>query len=633
MQRIWKQLFAAVLLVSRPDLACATTTGSAFDLCLKAKAALEKIDRCSTVISTSRKRAQLERAYLRRGNAYKEIDRLEEAAKDFTEIIQLNPKIAGYYDNRQNVLKLLFRFNEALEDANRTVQLAPNQSFVYLSRAILYETMQRYDEALQDYTSGISINPGDAGLYVARGRIFAREGQANEAIADFAKALDIEPENRLALRERGFSFRSVGQIDAAIRDLEAFARLEPGDKEAIDALNQIKPKVSAAAPAENLSPSEQAKKNTIHPGTTPSSPPSKATALQTNNQSNGPFALAVLYSITVLAALALFGIILNGSQAAPKLKTLLFSFKGRLNRLHFLFVQLGIIACLFVINTSIIILLVTSPPSVLAAGLLICELLMLLPLLWIVAATTVKRLHDLNNNGYYVIIFSIPTFYVLLLLFGILNPFLDYRFTGYAFFFSLAFILFYVAALLLVPGTRGANRFGADLLPKKPGPEGMQADIVQTPLEQVEQTARLIEEKLVTAAKSAEEKLALLDEIATNRITEWMSGPPPEKWPPIVVKTYTGRESRAIAQFQSEANEMAAVGYFPVSQSWTPGHWGCGSFIVALLLCFLFVGFFVFLYMLIVPPEGTLTVTYQRRSLENEQVEANTGPTTRTNAP
>ena len=58
---------------------------------------------------------------------------------------------------------------------------------------------------------------------------------------------------------------------------------------------------------------------------------------------------------------------------------------------------------------------------------------------------------------------------------------------------------------------------------------------------------------------------------------------------------------------------MAAFGYFPTSQSWAPGQWGAGAFIVALLLCFIFIGFLVFVYMLIVRPDGTLTVTYEWR--------------------
>jgi Short C-terminal domain len=41
---------------------------------------------------------------------------------------------------------------------------------------------------------------------------------------------------------------------------------------------------------------------------------------------------------------------------------------------------------------------------------------------------------------------------------------------------------------------------------------------------------------------------------------------------------------------------------------------GCGAFLVALLLCFVLLGFLIFIYLLIVKPEGTLTVTYAKRA-------------------
>ncbi len=77
-----------------------------------------------------------------------------------------------------------------------------------------------------------------------------------------------------------------------------------------------------------------------------------------------------------------------------------------------------------------------------------------------------------------------------------------------------------------------------------------------------------------------------------------------------VVKTYRGKQEEATAEFQDDAKKMAAMGYVPSNQIWAPGSYGCGAFILALLLCFILVGFLVFIYMLIVKPAGTLTVTY-----------------------
>jgi hypothetical protein len=91
----------------------------------------------------------------------------------------------------------------------------------------------------------------------------------------------------------------------------------------------------------------------------------------------------------------------------------------------------------------------------------------------------------------------------------------------------------------------------------------------------------------------------------------------------VVIRTYKGRNNaEAIAAYQADAAEMAAQGYYPTSQSWAPGTYGCGSFLGALLLCFLLIGFVVFIYMLIVKPEGTLTVTYELRTVSISAVKA-----------
>ena len=81
----------------------------------------------------------------------------------------------------------------------------------------------------------------------------------------------------------------------------------------------------------------------------------------------------------------------------------------------------------------------------------------------------------------------------------------------------------------------------------------------------------------------------------------------------ILVKTYRGPEAEATTAFQRDAPLMAQRGYYPISQIWTPGEYGCGAFLVALVLCLLCVGIFIFFYMLIVPPPGALMVTYQYR--------------------
>tara|TARA_B110000285_G_C14844627_1_gene477007 strand:+ start:11 stop:556 length:546 start_codon:yes stop_codon:yes gene_type:complete len=87
----------------------------------------------------------------------------------------------------------------------------------------------------------------------------------------------------------------------------------------------------------------------------------------------------------------------------------------------------------------------------------------------------------------------------------------------------------------------------------------------------------------------------------------------------VIVKNYKGKQSDATSLFERDAIRMADKGYYPTSQSWAQGSYGCGSFIFALLLCILIIGLVIFIYMLVVKPDGILSVTYE---LKEENTDA-----------
>lgn len=87
-----------------------------------------------------------------------------------------------------------------------------------------------------------------------------------------------------------------------------------------------------------------------------------------------------------------------------------------------------------------------------------------------------------------------------------------------------------------------------------------------------------------------------------------------------IVKTYTGNQANAMAWFKRDAENMAKKGYHPASQVWTPGAYGAGSFILAVLLCVVLIGVLVFVYMLLVKPNGTLAVTYLLQAPQAKEI-------------
>ena len=88
--------------------------------------------------------------------------------------------------------------------------------------------------------------------------------------------------------------------------------------------------------------------------------------------------------------------------------------------------------------------------------------------------------------------------------------------------------------------------------------------------------------------------------------------------PGVLVRTYRGRTRAGAAQLSAaDADRLAATGYARVSETWMPGSWGFGVVLIGILLFFVLIGVFVIIYLLLVRPQGTLTVTYvQQRAPE-----------------
>ena len=85
--------------------------------------------------------------------------------------------------------------------------------------------------------------------------------------------------------------------------------------------------------------------------------------------------------------------------------------------------------------------------------------------------------------------------------------------------------------------------------------------------------------------------------------------------PRTLSRVFKGKPEATAQLMRDETARLEPYGYVPVSQQYVQGHWGSGAFLAALVLCLVLIGLLIFVYMLLVEPEGTLTVTYERRAL------------------
>lgn len=85
----------------------------------------------------------------------------------------------------------------------------------------------------------------------------------------------------------------------------------------------------------------------------------------------------------------------------------------------------------------------------------------------------------------------------------------------------------------------------------------------------------------------------------------------------VILRTFRADSPASAARwYQADLSDLVDHGYLPATQTWQPGEWGFGAFVVALFLLLLFgIGVIVFAYLLVVRPPGTMLVTYVRRDL------------------
>lgn len=89
--------------------------------------------------------------------------------------------------------------------------------------------------------------------------------------------------------------------------------------------------------------------------------------------------------------------------------------------------------------------------------------------------------------------------------------------------------------------------------------------------------------------------------------------PAPAPPSPIEIRRYRGRNpDDAMHRFRRDAEHLAPLGYVPVAQSWAPGGRGLGDIIVAAILSLTVIGLLAWAWLLFVPKEGALIVTWQR---------------------
>lgn len=163
-------------------------------------------------------------AYRLRGSAYRFLNKPEQAAQDFTRVIELDPDAVDERRKRAESYRELGRLEEALQDYDFVIFRRPDAD-TYNGRGICFRDLKRMERAIADFTRAIDLEPSVDNL-LQRGMAYSTAGDQNKAIADFDRVIEIRPEMPYTYRARAFSRDAIGDHAGAAEDREKARAIE-----------------------------------------------------------------------------------------------------------------------------------------------------------------------------------------------------------------------------------------------------------------------------------------------------------------------------------------------------------------------------------------------------------------------
>ncbi len=158
--------------------------------------------------------------YLNRGSAELQKKRYDDAIKDFTTAIEIDPSRADPYERRGQAYEQKKEIDKALADYDRALGLDPNQGMPHLHRGTIFYDRDEFDKALSDFQEVVRIWPNYAHGFIMRGRCYLKQTEPDyeHALANFDTALVMEPWNRKVHQDRAQTYSRLGDSERAFFD-------------------------------------------------------------------------------------------------------------------------------------------------------------------------------------------------------------------------------------------------------------------------------------------------------------------------------------------------------------------------------------------------------------------------------
>ena len=168
-----------------------------------------------------------------RGNVLTELDRPEDALRDFDAALRITGQDGETIYDRARTLSDMGRLDDAIAGyENARTYLADNPN-LHNDLGNALALAGRNDEALRSYDQAIRLRPAFARAYYNRGVTYSRMGKFEEAADSFERCLRLRLDIPEAHYGRGFALARLDQLREAVVAFDRAVVLRPGFADAL----------------------------------------------------------------------------------------------------------------------------------------------------------------------------------------------------------------------------------------------------------------------------------------------------------------------------------------------------------------------------------------------------------------
>jgi tetratricopeptide (TPR) repeat protein len=183
-----------------------------------------KLERLRTIVADLPTSA---RAHMNYATELQEAGRADEAAKEFAEVIRLNPGSAKAHVNLGSLLMAKGEFEPAQSHFQEALRIEPSNAEYHSGYAYLLDQLDRKDQAAAECETAIRLAPKSPQAHYGYGAFLEKHGQAQEAIAKYRQALQYDPNHVDAHIDLGNLLFEGGETAEAKEHFQKASTLNP----------------------------------------------------------------------------------------------------------------------------------------------------------------------------------------------------------------------------------------------------------------------------------------------------------------------------------------------------------------------------------------------------------------------